>query len=230
CCALASRLPLCHLLSVRTPPHPSPPLFPYTTLFRSLGDDAEVAAAATEPPEELGVLVFGRGDDLALGGDDVGADQVVGGEAELALEPAAAGAEREADDAGARHAPAGDGEPERQRLSVERAPVETGLSAYGVRVRVDADTRHRAHVEDDPVVDGREAGDGVASGPDRKRKPGRARETDRADDVGGPGRPEDHPRPAVEHAVEDGAPLVVGRIARLDDLAAKLPPQLHERV
>src|SRR5207237_3062362 len=52
-----------------------------------LRHDAEVAAAALEAPEQLLVLVLGRPDDLAVGGDDVGAEDVVGGKAELALEP-----------------------------------------------------------------------------------------------------------------------------------------------
>src|SRR5205823_3179 len=45
-------------------------------------DDAEVAAASSQSPEEVGVLVGGRGDPLAGGGDEVGADEVVARQAE----------------------------------------------------------------------------------------------------------------------------------------------------
>ena len=63
------------------------------------GDDTEVAASAAEAPEQLRVLGSRRGDRAAVGGDDLGREQVVAGEAELALEPAAATAEREPADA-----------------------------------------------------------------------------------------------------------------------------------
>ena len=44
------------------------------------GDDAEVAAAASQRPEQIGVFVGGRPDDAALGGDHLGGKQVVDGE------------------------------------------------------------------------------------------------------------------------------------------------------
>ena len=59
------------------------------------GDDAEVAAAAAQPPEQVGVLGVGRVTTAPVGGDDLGFDQVVAREPELALEPTAAAAERE---------------------------------------------------------------------------------------------------------------------------------------
>jgi hypothetical protein len=52
------------------------------------GDDAEVATAAAQRPEE--VLVLGRAcpEEAAIGGDDIGGEQVVAGEAVLGLQPA----------------------------------------------------------------------------------------------------------------------------------------------
>ncbi len=74
------------------------------------GHDAEVAASAPEAPEQIGVLVGGRDHLASVRGHHLGLDEVVAGEPELPLEPAAAAAEREPGDAGRRHAPAGDGE------------------------------------------------------------------------------------------------------------------------
>ena len=59
-------------------------------------DDAEVAAAAAQAPEQVGVLRLARVDEPAVGGDDVGADEVVAREPELPHRPADAAAEREA--------------------------------------------------------------------------------------------------------------------------------------
>ena len=66
----------------------------------SIADDgAEVAAAAAQRPEQLGVLVAGGADQLPVGGDELDGEEAVAGEAVAAAEPAEAAAERVADDA-----------------------------------------------------------------------------------------------------------------------------------
>ena len=72
-------------------------------------------------------------DDAPVGGDDLGLDQVVAGEAELALEPAAAAAEREPGDARGRHPAAGDGETVLLRGRVELAPRRAALGVATAR-------------------------------------------------------------------------------------------------
>ena len=71
------------------------------------GDHAEAAAASAQRPEQLAVLVLGGADQLALAGHQLGRDQVVAGEAVLALEPARAAAQGEPAHAGRGHPPAG---------------------------------------------------------------------------------------------------------------------------
>ncbi len=105
------------------------------------GDDAEVAAAAAQRPEQLRVLVLAGVQVLAVGGHDVGADEVVAGQAALADQPADAAAEREPGDAGGRHQSPGDRQPERLRLGVDVAPQAAGLRRDRAPVRVDADPR-----------------------------------------------------------------------------------------
>ena len=63
------------------------------------GDDAEVAAAAAQRPEQLGVVVGVGADELAVGGDELDRGQAVGLQAVAAGEPAHAAAERVAGDA-----------------------------------------------------------------------------------------------------------------------------------
>ena len=76
------------------------------------GDDAEVAAAAAQRPEQVGVLV-GAGVHLrAVGQHHVGADQAVDREPEAARQVAEAAAEREPADAGGRD------DPRRRRAAV----------------------------------------------------------------------------------------------------------------
>jgi len=87
-----------------------------------LRDDTEVAAASAQSPEEIRVLGLARVNEPAVGGDDVGAHEVVTRETELAHRPADAAAEREAGDAGRRDEAARRGEPVRLRLVVDVGP------------------------------------------------------------------------------------------------------------
>ena len=59
------------------------------------GDDAEVAAAASQAPEQVGVLLLGRAEEMAVGGDDVEGQCVVAGESEPPAEASEAAAKRE---------------------------------------------------------------------------------------------------------------------------------------
>jgi hypothetical protein len=62
-------------------------------------DHAEVPAASAKPPEQLGVLVLARADDLAGRGDQLGGKQVVAGEPVLGgqvADPASKGETRDA--------------------------------------------------------------------------------------------------------------------------------------
>ena len=65
------------------------------------GHDAEVAAAAADGPEQVGVLLLARGDEPALGGDDLDRDERIDGQAVLAHQPADAATERQAGQADA---------------------------------------------------------------------------------------------------------------------------------
>ena len=65
------------------------------------GDDAEVAAAAANRPEQIAILVGAGDDETSVGEHHIGRQQVVDGQAVLAREVAHAAAERQPADAGA---------------------------------------------------------------------------------------------------------------------------------
>ena len=83
--------------------------------------DAEVAAAALQCPEQIGILLGAGLHQLAVRGDHVRADHAVDGEAELALQATDATAEREARDAGVRDGAGGHHEPEGLGFTIQRA-------------------------------------------------------------------------------------------------------------
>jgi hypothetical protein len=193
-------------------------------------DDPEVPAAAAEAPEELGVLRLGGPDDPPVGRDHVGREQVVARKAVLAHQPADPAAEREPADAGGRdEAPRGR-EPVRLGLVVDVGPGRPTADVRAACRDVDPDAAHLREVDDDPVVDGGEAGDAVASAAHRDRQvvaPGEAeggghvRDACCLDDERGTA--------VVVEAVPDGARFVVTVVTGGDDRAADRLPQLLER-
>ena len=92
------------------------------------GHDAEVAAAAAECPEQVGVLVGRGAQDPPVGGHDLGREEVVDGQTGPAAEPADPAAEREPADAGVADEAADRGQPVRLRRGVDVGPGVSGVS------------------------------------------------------------------------------------------------------
>ena len=106
------------------------------------GNDAEVAAAAAEAPEEVRVLILAGGENLAIGRHQVDRDEVVDRGPVLSHQPADTAAQGEARDAGMGDDPAHRRQSVKLRLAVELAPEHAGLGPGGARRRVDPDPLH----------------------------------------------------------------------------------------
>ena len=193
-----------------------------------LGDDAEVRAGATDTPEEIRVLVLARGDELAVGGDDVDGEQLVDGQPEFPHQPADPTAERESGEAGMRNDSGRHREPELLRLAVELAQKDSRLCARGPLLWIDADSLHRAEVDQQCVVGHGEAWEAVAAASDGDVDAGSAREPNCRHDVGNPGAARDQRRAAVDRAVPDASLGVVGRILAADELASQRRLELRD--
>ena len=107
-----------------------------------LRDDAEVAAATAQSPEQVRVVGLARVDEPAVRRDDVGRDEVVAREAELAHRPADAAAEREPGDTGGRDEAARRREPVRLGLVVDVGPHRASADRRPTSGRIDADVAH----------------------------------------------------------------------------------------
>ena len=109
------------------------------------GHDAEVAAAAAQGPEQLGLVLGVGADEAALGGDELDRGHGVRLHAVLAGEPADAAAERVADDADVRRGAVQRGQPElgqpRRHLapSASRRPTRTRRAAASMETPVSAE-------------------------------------------------------------------------------------------
>ncbi len=191
-------------------------------------DDAEVAASTPDRPKEIRMLVGVGRDKAAIGQDDVHGQQVVDGQAIFARQVTQAATKGKAADAG------GGDEAARCRHSegvggvVDLAPGAAALDAHGPRFRIDANALHLREVDHQPGVAGAEAGAVVAAPADSEEQVVLAGEGDGGDHVGDVGATGDHCGTLVDHAVVDRADRFIVRIARQDQVAAKVGGKLAD--
>src|SRR5262249_14731199 len=126
-------------------------------------DDAEIAAAAAQRPKQVRVVFLARSDLPTVGGDDVGGDEIVDGQTELAADPAKSAAEREPGDTGSRIDPCWRYQPESMRVSVELAGRPPGRHRGGAADGIDMNRFHQAQIDHYPAVIDRAAGYIVAA-------------------------------------------------------------------
>ena len=188
--------------------------------------DTEVAAAAPQSPEQVGVL-FGAGmHETAVRRDDICADKAVAGEAVATHQPTEAAAEREPADPRGRDEPAGDRQAEGLCFVVEVGPGGTALRGGAAVLRVDGDGVHVRQVDDHPAVAGREPGDAVPATPHGHHETLAARELHRFHHVSGAGTANDQCRVLVVGSVPDRSGLVVIAVGGQDDLTSQRALQL----
>ena len=192
-----------------------------------LRDDAEVATAALERPQQVGVLArAGAGaHDAPIRGDDLGRHEVVDAEAVTAAQPADAAAQGEAGDAGIRDQASGHRERERLRLAIDVAPERSALDPRTPPFRVDSHAAHRREVDHHAAIADRMPGDVVAAAADRRREALRAGEGNRGAYVRRARAARDHRRAAVDHGVPDRTGDVVVVVSRDERIAAQRSAQ-----
>ena len=190
------------------------------------GDDAEVAAAAAQRPEQLGVLARADLDHLAARQHELKGDEVVAGEAVLAGEPADPAAERQAGHPGLGHDPGRDDQPVRRGRGVDVAEPAAAARVHQPGRRIDGDLAQPGQVDGQAAVRHGLAGHVVTAAADRRRQAVLAGHVDRGHHVLGAGAAQDQAGPPVDHGVPDQpGPLVVG-VVRADDLARERAGEL----
>ena len=192
-------------------------------------DDAEVAAAAAKPPEQILVLALAGGDERAVGRDHIGRDQIVDRQPARAREVADAAAQREARDARRRDDPAGRRQAEGVRRVVEVTPRRSGVDPCRLVPRIDTNRAHRRHVDDQAAIVGAEPGRAVSTVANGEIETVLSSEVDAEDDVGHLLGAKHGQRTLVEHAVVHGARLVVIVVAGGDHPPSRLLAQGFDR-
>ena len=172
-------------------------------------------------PEQVLVLLGAGPQQLAVGGRDVGGDQVVAGESIAAVEPAQPAAEREPGDPGCRHHSQRRRQPERLGCAVELSQREPGSGPDPSRRWVNPKGLHGRQVKHEGAVAHRVPCHAVPAPAHREWEVVSTRDGDAADHLGGIHRPDHDERAPIDHAVEHGAGRVIATVAGPDDL----PPQ-----
>ena len=183
------------------------------------GRDPEVAATATECPEQVGLAFLGGGQQSSVRRDDIDLEETVDRHPVLAHQPAHATAERETGDADGRHVAAGRRQSPFVRAGVVLTPGETGFGRCHTPIGIDVESFHRRKVDDEPEVDRAVPGRAVPTAPHRQGQVVAPGEADRLDDVGDLVWTHDQRRPAVDGQIPDPARRVVLVVAGLNDLS-----------
>jgi len=190
------------------------------------GRDPEVRAGATQPPEQVGLLVRRCRDDAPVGRHQFDRAEAIDGQSEVALEAADSATERQPG-----HARVTD-DPHRTyqavllcrdvQLTEEGAatgpcPAPMGVDGYCVQA---------AQVDDQTALARRVAERTVPAAADSDLELVLATEPDRGNDVIDAGRPHDQRWSPVEDRVPDPSCVVVVNGVRLDDLAGEMAAEL----
>jgi hypothetical protein len=190
---------------------------------------AEVAAAAAQGPEQVGILVVARTHEFAFGGDELDRADAVTREPVLAHDPANSATEREASDAGMRDVPEGRrGERVRGGGTREVAQERSAADLGAPRGRIDLDGVDRRQIDRHAALGHRVAGEAMAAAAhgDLEFEVTRMKQGG-GDLLRGP-RLDDQRRPTVRHRVEEPAGGTVALIRRRDHLAPETPLQALE--
>ena len=192
---------------------------------REVDDHAEVTAAATKCPEEVGVLALVGADDAPVRGHDRCGEQVVERQAVDADQVADAAAEREPRDARVAEGAARRRQTVPLAHRVEVLPERAAAARRRPCVRIDIDLADQAEVDDQASVADAVARDAVstaANGDGQLRLGG---VTHGGGDVGHVEGTGDERRVAVDHAVERHPRRVVAGVCRRDHRAPVAQPQ-----
>ena len=192
-------------------------------------DDPEISAPAANAPVEVGILVGGRVQQAAVGGDDIDRAQVVDREAEAPRQPAESAAERQASDTGMGDGPCRRHEAMRHRLVVDLAQQAAALDPGDARERIDANAAQAREVDLHASVARGLAAEAVAAAFHGDEQLALAREAHRVADVRDARRLHDERRTLVDRAVQHTPRFVVARVAGQQQRAAQARLELRDR-
>src|SRR5262245_33196842 len=177
------------------------------------GNHAEVATATPEAPEEVRVLTGADVAELTSGGDDIGGDEVVAGQAIPARQPTDATPQGEAGDACVGVSATGGSQAEGLGLMIEFPPLNTALGPHGTPGGVNPDALHPGQVNHQAAITHAVTRDVVATAAYRHQQTVGAGEVDGVDHVGDASAAGNERRPLVDIGIPHLTGLIVALVA-----------------
>ena len=184
-----------------------------------LRDDAEVATAAAQCPEQVGMGVWRGAQHPSVGGDDLRGHQVVHAQPELAGEPTHAPAQGQPAHPGVTDQSERCRKPVGERRRVDVAQERAAPDPHPPSLRIDSHILQGAQVDHNTTVGGGQARCAVRATADRDVESSVASQAHGGDDVGARRAPRDHGGATVDVGVPDPPGLVVSRVTRHGDLS-----------
>ena len=173
-------------------------------------DDPEIAAAASNRPEEIGMVIGAGGDKRTIRGDDIRGDDIVGGQAECPADVPETATQRQAAHAGGGDDPGGHRQAECLRGVVDVTRCRSTLDPHTASLRIDMHALHSPQVQNDAVIAGPETGGIVPTPTDCDRQSLFPREIHARDHIGHVRAPDDQCRMLVDHRVVHRPGFIVG--------------------
>ena len=189
--------------------------------YVELRHDPEVATAATQGPQQLGIAVRARPHDVPGRGHDRRADEVVAGQSGGAHQEAQPAAKGQPADAGVPERPARHRESVGERRAVHVLPLAAAARPRTARDRVHRDGAHLAQIDDQRPFGDTVAGDAMTASANGDGQPRVTRGTDRRDDILDRPTPHERGRPVIDGPVEGPTSVVVALVAGLEEIGAR---------
>ncbi|MNU57058.1 hypothetical protein D3C71_461680 [compost metagenome] len=184
------------------------------------GDHAEIAAAASDCPEQVFVVLRAGVQQFSIRGDDIRRQQVVDAQAEPAAEPAEPAPQSQARDPGRRIDAEGNGQAESLGFVVKVGQGCAGFDIGSGGLGIDPHRLHRRKIDHQSVIADGGAGDVVASAADGNQQIVLTPEIHGLAHVGRARATHDDGGTAVYHGVPDFSGIVVAGISGHQDLAS----------
>ena len=189
----------------------------------------EIAAAAPQRPEQIGVVIGACRDDAVIGQHKLDRQQIVESERVLGHQPANPTPEGEATDARCRNHAAGRRKAMQLSLPVKQIPGEAALGTGRTSLGIDMHPGHRRQIDQHAAVDRRQPGNVVAATAHGDIELMLTRHSDRVDDVADAAAARNDSRTLVDEAVVDLPGFFVGRIGRPQKLSRERSSELVDR-
>ena len=185
------------------------------------GNDAEIASAAAQPPEKLGVDAGAGAHQAPIRRHQVSRQQVIDGQPVFAHQPAYPAPQGKTGDSGGRNQPTGSGQASRLGGRIELAPGQAWLSGHRARRSIDFDAFHHRQIDHHTPVASAKAGHVVPPTPHRHEQIVFTYEPDRLHHVGFIGAANDKTGMAVDHPIPDFASFFVFLIFGVDKVSVQ---------